>query len=110
MEIIWSDIANRHLDSVVEYIEENFGPMTVAKTLDRIDKKVNALAKFPERGVLDLKYSTSEYTVHHINVDPNVIYYMLYPDVIVIGVIVHQKQSPKTVNSILKRFLEHYER
>lgn len=35
---------------------------------------------------------------------------MVYPDAIVIGVIVHQKQSPKTVNEILKRFLEHYER
>lgn len=110
MKIIWSDIANRHLDSVAEYVEENFGSMTVAKTLDKIDKKVKALSRFPERGVLDRKYSTAEYTVHHINVDPNVIYYMVYPDVIVIGVIVHQKQSPKTVNSILKRFLEHYER
>lgn len=110
MEIIWSDIANRHLDSVAEYVEENFGSMTVAKTLDKIDKKVNALAKFPECGVLDRKYSTPDYTVHHINVDPNVIYYMVYPDAIVIGVIVHQKQSPKTVDAILKRFLEHYER
>ena len=110
MEIIWSDIANRHLDFIAEYVEENFGSMTVAKTLDKIDKKVNALAKFPERGVLDRKYSTPDYTVHHINVDPNVIYYMVYPDAIVIGVIVHQKQSPKTVDAILKRFLEHYER
>ena len=43
MKIIWSDIANRHLDSVAEYVEENFGSMTVAKTLDKIDKKVKAL-------------------------------------------------------------------
>ena len=41
MKIIWPDIANRHLDSVAEYVEENFGSMTVAKTLDKIDKKVN---------------------------------------------------------------------
>lgn len=62
MKIIWSDIANRHLNSVAAYVEENFGSMTVAKTLEKIDKKVNALAKFPESGVLDRKYSTSEYT------------------------------------------------
>ena len=33
-----------------------------------------------------------------------------FPDAIVIGVIVHQKQSPKTVNELLQRFLGHYER
>ena len=27
-----------------------------------------------------------------------------FPDAIVIGVIVHQKQSPKTVNEVLKHF------
>lgn len=110
MEIIWSDVAFRHLNSVLDYVGENFGMKTVEKTLKRIDKKVENLSKFPEQGVLDRKYSTSKYSVHHINVQPNVIYYMLYPDAIVIGVIVHQKQSPQSVNSILKRFLEHYER
>lgn len=67
-------------------------------------EKANALLNFPEQGTLDRKYSTPEYTVHHVNVDPNVIYYMVYPDAIVIGVIVHQKQSPKTVNEVLKHF------
>ena len=83
-------MASLHLSSLLEYVEEHFGSKTVQNTLDRIDKKVNALVKFPEQGVLERKYSTAEYTVHHINVDPNVIYYMVYPDAVVIGIIVHK--------------------
>lgn len=103
-------MALRHMKEISQYVADNFGQKTAVNSLLRIQKKANALAMFPEQGVLEREYSTSEYTVHHINVDPNVIYYMVYPDAIVIGVIVHQKQSPKTVNSILRRFLEHYER
>lgn len=110
MEVIWSDISLQHLKEISQYVANKFGQKTAIDSLLRIQKKANALAKFPEQGVWERKYSTSEYTVHHINVNPNVIYYMVYPDAVVIGVIVHQKQSPKTVNSILTRFLEHYER
>ena len=110
MEVIWSDMSLQHMKGIAQYVADNFGQKTAVDSLLRIQKKANGLVKFPEQGVLERKYSTNEYTVHHINVDPNVIYYMVYPDAIVIGVIVHQKQSPKTVDAILKRFLEHYER
>lgn len=110
MDLIWSDLANQQLDSALDYVEDNFGEKTAFKTLQKIDQKVNGLLLFPESGILDRKYSTNEYTVHHFNVDPNVIYYMLYPDAIVIGVVVHQKMSPSRIDAILKRFLEHYER
>ncbi len=110
MEIIWSDFANQNLDSILDYVEENFGTTVANKILHKIDKKVNGLRNFPESGVLDRKYSTQEYTVHHMTLDPNVIYYMLYSDVLVVAVIVHKSQSPKTVDKILRNFLEHYER
>ena len=110
MELIWSDLANQQLDSTLDYVEDNFGANTAFKTLQKIDKKIHGLLLFPESGILDRKYSTSEYTIHHLNVDPNVIYYMLYPDAIVVGVVVHQKMSPSRIDDILKRFLEHYQR
>lgn len=110
MEIIWSDFATQNLDSVLDYVEEKYGAAVANKTLHKIAEKVNVLSKFPESGVLDRKYSTEEYTVHHFKLDPNVVYYMLYHDAIVVGVIVHTKQSPKTVDRILKNFLEHYKR
>ncbi len=110
MEVIWSQSALRHLADIAEYVADNFRQRVAIKSVERIQKKANRLVNFPESGILDRKYSTEEYTVHHFTLDPNVVYYMLYPDAIVIGVIVHTKQSPKTVDKILKNFLEHYER
>ncbi len=110
MEVIWSQTALRHLTDIAEYVADNFGQRVAIRSIEKIQKKANALAKFPESGVLDRKYSTKEYSVHHFTIAPNVVYYMLYPDAVVIGVIVHTKQSPKTVDKILKNFLEHYER
>ena len=110
MEVIWSQAALRHLKDIAEYVADNFGQRVAIRSIEKIQKKANALAKFPESGVLDRKYSTKEYTVHHFTIAPNVVYYMLYPNAIVIGVIVHTKQSPKTVDEILRNFLEHYER
>lgn len=110
MEIIWSDFAQQNLDSILDYVEDNFGVGIANKTLRKIGKKVGSLCNFPESGLLDRKYSNSEYSVHHINIEPNVLYYMVYPDAVVIGVIVHKSQSPKTVDKILRNFLEHYKR
>ena len=110
MEVIWSDLAKQNLDSILDYVEDNFGLSIAKKTFRKIDKKVGSLRNFPESGVLDRKYSTGEYEVRHFTLDPNVLYYMVYPDAVVIGVIVHKSQSPKTVDKILRNFLEHYER
>ena len=43
-----------------------------------------------------------------INMYPNVIYYMLENDHLIVMAIFHNRQSPKTMRSILKRFLETY--
>ena len=110
MEIIWSDSSKYDLRNIAEYVADTFGQRTAIKVLEKLQAKVHGLLLFPESGILDRKYSTSEYTVHHLNIDPNVIYYMLYPDAIVVGVVVHQKMSPSRIDDILKRFLEHYQR
>ena len=110
MEIIWSDLARQNLDSILDYVEDNFGSTVANKTFLKIDKKVSSLRNFPESGVLDRKYSTVEYDIRHFTLDPNVLYYMVYPGVVVVSVIVHKSQSPKTVDKILRNFLEHYER
>lgn len=52
----------QHMKEISQYVADNFGQKTAINSLLRIQKKANALAKFPERGVLDRKYSTSEYT------------------------------------------------
>ena len=109
MEVIWSNIATKHLESILEYVENEFGENTAAKTLSKISDKVERLSSYPTSGIIDEKYSTSSYIVRHITIAPNIIYYLCYPDAIVIAAIVHSKQSPRTINSILKRFLDSFE-
>ena len=109
MEVIWSDFARQNLDSILDYVEDNFG-VTIAKTtLRKIHDNVNILRVFPESGVQDMKYSTMEYSIRHVVVGSNVLYYMVYSDAVVIGTIVHSRQAPKTIDKILTRFLTQYQ-
>lgn len=108
MELIWSQLASKHLLEVAEYVEENFGARVAEEKVDLIIKRMNRLLLFPESGVLDREYSTEDFSVHHLNMYPNVIYYMLENDHLIVMSIFHNRQSPKTMRSILKRFLETY--
>ena len=72
-------------------------------------KKVESLKQFPESGVLDTAYSSPSFSVHHITLNPNVIYYLLEKDTIVVMSLIHVKRSPRYVNRLLKAFLEQYE-
>ncbi len=110
MEVIWSKTALRHLGDIVQYVADNFGQTYALKSVERIQKKVESLRRFPESGVLDRRFSTKDYTVHHISLAPNVLYYVVFPEAVVIGIIVHTKRSPRYVNRLMKDFLEHYER
>ena len=110
MEVIWSNVATKHLDSILKYVEQEFGNKTAGNTLLKISEKVQRLSKFPTSGIRDEHYSTDQYTVRHVTIAPNIICYLCYPDAIVIAAIVHSKQSPRTINSILKRFLDSFER
>ena len=109
MDVIWSDLALQNLKDIAHYVSDNFGDKVAHKSIERLQEKVNGLKTFPESGILDRMLSTESYSVHRLIVDPNVIYYLLEDDCIVVMTIVHTRRSPKFVNSVLKRFLEHYE-
>lgn len=60
---------------------------------------------------MDLVWSqlaSRHFSVHHLTLKPNVVYYLLEEDHLVVMAIFHSKQSPETMRSILKRFLENY--
>ena len=101
-------MATKHLESILEYVEQEFGDKTAVKTLSKISDKVERIAKFPTSGIKNDNYSTDLYMVRHITITPNIIYYLCYSDAIVIAAIVHTKQSPRTINAILRRFLDSY--
>lgn len=109
MEVIWSDLALQDLTEMAEYVSENFGDRVAYTSVEKLQEKVSRLKLFPESGVLDRKLSSLDFSVHHLIVEPNVIYYLLETDRIVVMTILHTKRSTRFVNSVLKRFLEHYE-
>ena len=109
MEVIWSDLALQDLTEIAEYVSENFGDRVAYTSVEKLQEKVSRLKLFPESGVLDRKLSSLDFYVHHLIVEPNVIYYLLETDRIVVMTILHTKRSTRFVNSVLKRFLEHYE-
>ena len=110
MELIWSQLASKHLLEVAQYVEENFGSRVAEKKVDMIIKRMNRQVLFPESGVFDHEYSSEGFSVHHINLYPNVIYYMLEDEHLVVMAIFHCKQSQATMRSALKRFIESYKR
>lgn len=109
MDIIWSNLALQDLKEIAHYVSDNFGDKVAHASIEKLQKKVNSLKLFPESGILDRKLSSKNYSVHRLIVIPNVIYYLLEADSIVVMTIVHTRRSARFVNSVLKRFLEHYE-
>lgn len=109
MEIVWSSLAKKQLKDIAQYVVDNFGSKTAQKTIDEIQKKTNGLLLFPESGNFDKNLSTGKYVVRHVAKRPNLIYYVVDGEVIIIMAIAHEKQSPATVSKMIFRFLEHYE-
>ena len=107
IKITWSTLAKQQLKDIGQYVADNFGERTASKSLERIVKKVDSLYAYPESGAFDKKYSTDSYKVRHLIIHPNVVYYIQVANEITIMAVVHEKQSPKTVSSMIHRFIEH---
>lgn len=98
MEVRWLTFARKQLGVVIQYVNDQFGSNTAKHSLQSIMKSVNGLMKFPDSGVWDKKFSTENATIRHLNVGPNVVYYLVDLDEVVIIAVMHCRQSPNTVN------------
>ena len=107
MEIVWSKLAYEHFLEILIYVENNFGMLTAQKTRQKIQDKVNLLAKHPYIGIIDSDFSTlfNNITVRHLKLSPNVIYYLIDENRIVIAAMLHSKQSPETVRKTISEFM-----
>ena len=109
MEIIWSDLAVQQLDEIAEYVQDNYGEFTSRKMVHKITEYVNRLKVYPSIGKPDFEYfskqSNTELQVRHLQVFPNLIYYLERSDRIDIICIMHYKQSPGKVAGMIKDFL-----
>lgn len=108
MEVIWSKIAIEQLDAIAEYVETNYGVNTARKMVRNITEKVSRLLSYPSIGIPDYKFvvrTNKEIVIRHIQIFPNVLYYIVESDKILIICIMHEKQSPETVSNMIMEFL-----
>ena len=83
----------------MQYVVDNFGEITAKKSLRRILDKVNELRKNPDIGIWDKKFSSDGIKVRHLNIGPNMVFYLIDDrcEVVVIAVM-HCKQSSYVIN------------
>ena len=102
MEIVWSPLAVDSLTAVIEYVSDNFGPIVAQKTTEKILSRINRLADYPEIGIPDFELSRHRgVMVRHLIMPPNLVYYLIDNDVVVIVVVAHSKQSPQTIRKLV---------
>lgn len=108
MEVIWSKIAIEQLDAIAEYVEANYGVNTAKKMVRNITGKVSRLLLYPSIGIPDYKFTAGankQIVIRHIQIFPNILYYAVESDKILIICIMHEKQSPETVSCMIMEFL-----
>ena len=93
MEIGGAKLAYEHFLEILIYVENNFGMLTAQKTRQKIQDKVTLF---------------NNITVRHLKLSPNVIYYLIDENRIVIAAMLHSKQSPETVRKTISEFLKQY--
>ena len=48
LKIVWTPIANKGLDDVIKYLEENWTSKEILNLEQKIENLINAISKFPE--------------------------------------------------------------
>ena len=111
MEIVWSDLGAGLFKAVLEYVENNYGE-NVAR--HRITEKVEQLKYFPGIGVKDFDLEPTEFSssidVRHLILYPNIVYYLIDGDEVVIIAVLHALQSRETIKTIISEFIEKREK
>ena len=82
MEIIWSYLATEGLLSVVEYVETSFGSHVSQRVYIALTRYIETLTQFPNLGIHDDLFSTETLEVRYLIYNQNIIYYLIYKEVI----------------------------
>ena len=108
MEIIWSRSSKETLATVLDYIEEYFDSTVAMKVYNKINNHVDLLVSFPRMGVRDPRFSIDEMEVRYLVNTPNIIYYAIIQDVIVIISVFDARCSPDTISTMVVDFMKQY--
>lgn len=106
MEVRWLPFAKDQLKVVVQYVLDEFGENTARKSLQKILNKVGGLSAFPDIGVLDRKFSANGIKVRHLNIGPNIVFYIVDMNDVIVIAVMHNRQSPETINRTIRHVLD----
>ena len=84
------------------------------RKLSLLSKLKDELAQYSTHGIYDARYTSwvsgQDMVIRHLLLAPNRVYYLIDGEQVVIMGIVHVKRSPQAVTSMIKRFLEEYDK
>ena len=108
MVVRWLTFSQDQLKDVVQYVIENFGEMTARKSLRKIMDDTDSLGKYPTKGIYDKKFSKKSIEVRHLNIGPNMVYYLIDENEVVILAVMHYRQSVNTINRAIRYAIGKY--
>lgn len=108
MVVRWLSFAQDQLKDIVQYVIDNFGEMTAKKALRRILDDTETLGKYPTKGIYDKKFSKNGIEVRHLNIGPNMVYYLIDEDEVVVIAVMHYRQSVNTINRAIRYAIGKY--
>lgn len=108
MEIVWSYLATEGLLSILEYVETNFGSHVSQRIYTDLTGYIETLALFPKLGIHDDLFSTETLEVRYLIYKQNIIYYLIYKEVIYVLSIANSNQSPEHIHKAITDYLRSY--
>lgn len=104
MEIVWLSSADKAFLELLKHVEEAFGTLVAEQVSERIYSHIDLLALFPYIGVRDSRFLSIE--IRYLVNTPNIIYYTVFRDKVILLSILNSRQSPDRIYQILAKILE----
>lgn len=106
MEIVWLASAIEDFVSLLEKVDSLFRKAVATKVKYKISSHINLLASFPCMGMRDFYFSDDKYDVRYLINTPNVIYYAISRNEILIISILDTRQSPEMIRHTIAEILK----
>lgn len=104
MEIVWLPSADEAFFKLLKDVESLFGALVAEQVSERIYSHIDLLASFPGIGVRDFFFSNA--VVRYLVNTPNIIYYTIVFDKVVIVSILNSRQSPENIHRVIADILK----
>ncbi len=108
MGIVWLPSAVEDFVFLLEKVEALFGSNVAANVKHKISSHINLLASFPYIGMRDLNFSDEHRDIRYLVNTPNIIYYAISQNEVLIISILDTRQSPENIRQRISGQLKRY--